>query len=141
MTDTTRYALVDASGHVVNITPIGLVYEQVPSIAADGITVNYTDTQVPTTVVPVPTMVNPGDKYVNGQFVRTNPTAPQFAVIRNRDNVLLHFTPNFGSEIAQVVPDPDGIANPGITTWTAEGGFVNPAPPSAPDTSSATREI
>lgn len=134
MTDNTRYALVDASGKVVNITDIGLEFERVPSIAADGITVNYTDTLVPTTVVSVPTMVNPGDKYVNGQFVRANPTAPQFAVIRNRDNVLLHFTPYFGDDIAQVIPDPNGEANPGITTWDGTK-FVNPAPV-ANDTSS-----
>lgn len=126
MTDNKRYALVDVNGNVVNITSIGLIYEKVPKIEADGITVTFTETAVETTVLSVSGMIVPGDKYVNGQFVKAVDSTTQFAVIRNRDNVLMHFV-DFPPDIAAAVPDPDEVADPGVTIWDGTK-FTNPEP-------------
>lgn len=116
MTDETRYALIDANGNVVNVTNIGLILEKVPSIGADGITVSYTDRQVETTLVPVTDMIVPGDKYIDGSFVKATDNTTHHAVVRNRDGVILHFV-DFPAEIVSIVPDPDEQASPGTGKW------------------------
>jgi hypothetical protein len=125
MTDLTRYALVDAAGHVLNTTNIGLIFERVPKIEADGVTVTFTDMQVPTTVLPVTDMIVPGDKYIDGKFVKATDNTTHHAVIRNRDGVILHFV-DFPSEVVQIVPDPNGVAGPG-DTW--DGNEFKSSPP------------
>lgn len=117
-TDGTRYALIDKDGKVLNVTNIGLIIERVPKIAADGLTVTYTETPVPTTLVPVRDMIVPGDRYVDGKFVKATDNTTHHAVVRDRDGVILHFV-DFPAEVSQVVPDFGVTAGPGMK-WDGE---------------------
>src|SRR3569623_468510 len=119
MTDKTRYALIDATGNVINVTNIGLIFEKVPKIEDDGVTVTWTDTQVETIVIPVQDMIVPGDKYLNGQFVKSSDSITHLAVIRSRDGVILHFV-DFPPDVAAVIPDQGCVASPCSSKWDGE---------------------
>jgi len=128
MTDNTRYALVDASGKVLNVTNIGLVFEEKYTVSGDGLSFTKENVQVDTTILPVTNMIVPGDKYVNGKFVKATDNTTHHAVIRNRDGVIMHFV-DFPDEVIQVVPDFDEASGPGMT-WDG-GKFIAPVVASA----------